>query len=133
MASTNVLQFNAALERAAKKIKDEDVLRFIKMVCLEVFKRFVMRTPVDTGRARGNWQVEINKPAEGVMDEDLWDQVMERAESIIDRIPPFSVIHITNNVSYVYYLEYTKRSKQAPNGFVEITLQEIKTWVSSVK
>jgi hypothetical protein len=122
-----------ALERAAKKIKDEDVLRFIKQICLEVFRRFILRTPVDTGRARGNWQVEIGKAAEGIIEEGLWDQVLERGTVIIDKIPPFSVVHITNNVEYVFYLEYVRRSKQHPEGMVEITLQEIKTWLQSVK
>ena len=132
MASTNVQQFNAALIRASKKI-DGDIQKFIKKVCLEVFKRFVMRTPVDTGRARGNWQVEINRPASGTVEESVWDQVFERGNAKLAQIPPFSIVHITNNVEYVYYLEYVRRSKQHPEGMVEITLQEMRRWVSGIK
>ena len=131
-ASTNIEQFNAAMIIATKKI-DGDIQKFIKQVCLEVFKRFIMRTAVDTGRARGNWQVEINRAAVGTVDEGMWDQVFNRGAAKIAQIPPFSVTHITNNVEYVYYLEYVRPSQQHPEGMVEITLQEMKTWLSGKK
>jgi hypothetical protein len=130
---TNLQNFNSALSNAAEKIKKEDLVKFIRSVCLETFKRVVQRTPVDTGRARGNWQVEINAPAAGTIEADQWASVFERGDAMLASIPPFSVVHITNNVEYVFYLEYVRRSKQAPNGFVEITLQEMTVWLSSVK
>ena len=132
MTSTNVKSFNTALTAATKKI-DGDIQKFIKQVCIETFKRFIMRTPVDTGRARGNWQIEINRTASGTVKEDMWDQVFEKGVAKLAAIPPFSVIHITNNVEYVYYLEYERPSPQHPEGMVEITLQEMKTWISSIK
>ena len=130
--TTNVIQFNAALTRATKKING-DIQKFIKQICLETFKRIIMRTPVDTGRARGNWQVEIAKPASGTVEEGMWDAVFETGAAKLAMIPPFSVVHLTNNVAYIYYLEYVRPSKQFPQGMVEITLQEIKTWLRSVK
>lgn len=132
MASTNVKSFNAALTKATKKI-DGDIQKFIKQVCIETFRRFIMRTPVDTGRARGNWQIEINRPASGTIEEGLWDQVFEKGTAKLAMIPPFSIVHITNNIEYVYHLEYVRRSRQHPEGMVEITLQEMKTWLSKTK
>jgi len=130
--STNLQQFNRELDRATKKIKG-DIQKFIKLVCLETFKRFIMRTAVQTGRARGNWQVEVNRAALGEVDESLWNRVFEIGAAKLAQIPPFSVIHITNNVEYVYYLEYVRRSKQHPEGMVEITLVEMKTWLAGIK
>ena len=130
--TTNVIQFNAALTRATKKING-DIQKFIKQICLETFKRIIMRTPVDTGRARGNWQVEIAKPASGTVEEGMWDAVFETGAAKLAMIPPFSVVHITNNVEYCYYLEYVKPSRQHPSGFLEITLQEMRIWLSSIK
>lgn len=129
---TNLQKFNSALSNAAKKIKEEDLKKFIRSVCLETFKRFVERTPVDTGRARGNWQVEINAPASGTIEKEQWESVFERGSAILADIPPFSIVHITNNVEYVYYLEYVRRSQQHPEGMVEITLQEMRVWLKSV-
>lgn len=131
--ATNLQQFNSALSAAAEKIKKEDFLKFVRSVCLETFKRIVQRTPVDTGRARGNWQVEINAPAAGTLEREQWDLVFERGEAKLADIPPFSVIHITNNCVYIYFLEYVRRSKQHPEGMVEITLQEMRVWLLNVK
>jgi len=130
--ATNVHSFNAALFAATKKIKKDDLIKFIRSVCLETFKRIVQRTPVDTGRARGNWQVEIDAPAAGTLEKEYWDSVIERGIEKLEDIPPFSVVHITNNVHYVYYLEYVHRSKQHPEGMVEITLQEMRVWLKSL-
>ena len=129
---TNVEQFNAALDKATEKIKG-DIQKFIKLVCLETFKRFIMRTAVQTGRARGNWQVEINRAASGIVNESLWSRVFEIGAAKLAKIPPFSVIHITNNVEYIYYLEYVRRSKQHPEGMLEITLTELTGWLGTIK
>ncbi|GAG45836.1 unnamed protein product, partial [marine sediment metagenome] len=48
-------------------------------------------------------------------------------------IPPFSLVHLTNNLEYIYYLEYVKRSSQHPEGMVEITLTEMIMWLSGIK
>lgn len=129
---TNIEKFNIALDKATTKIKG-DIQKFIKLVCLETFKRFILRTAVQTGRARGNWQIEINRAASGIVDESLWSQVFDRGAAKLAKIPPFSVIHITNNVEYIYHLEYVRRSQQHPEGMVEITLVEMRTWLAGIK
>jgi len=135
--TTNLQKFNAELERAATKIKG-DCEKFHKQVCLEVLRRIVLRNPVDTGRSRGNWMVELGRPAVGIL--DVQGSAGEMAETAINRgisklsdIPPFSLVHITNNVEYLYYLEYDRRSKQAPEGMVEITLTELAHWLGNIK
>ena len=130
---TNLKSFNSAVTKAAKKITEKDIPKFITMVSLEVFRRIVLRTPVDTGRARGNWQIEIGKAAEGILEVfPEADEVIQREQGKLIGIKPFSIIHITNNVEYVYYLEYDKRSSQHPEGMVEITLVEMKDWASKI-
>ena len=135
--STNLQNFNKALENAATKIRG-DMQKFHKQVCLEVLKRIVYRTPVDTGRARGNWQVEIGRPASGILEvggneNSMADLAMRNGISKLGDIPPFSLVHITNNLDYIYYLEYDKRSSQFPEGMVEITLTELAEWLGTVK
>jgi len=130
---TNLQEFNKELEKAKEYIHG-DFEKFYKMVCLETFSRIVLRTPVDTGRARGNWLVEIGFPATGILTvqgsaSEMATQATNRAVRKLSDIPPYSVVHITNNVEYISYLEYDKRSKQAPNGMVEITLSEMAHWL----
>ena len=131
---TNLKSFNSAVTSAAKKITKKDIPKFITMVSLEVFRRIILRTPVDTGRARGNWQIEIGKAAEGILEvfPEEANEVIQREQGKLIDIKPFSIIHITNNVEYVYYLEYDKRSSQHPEGMVEITLVEMKDWASKI-
>ena len=64
---TNLAQFNAALTASEKKIKG-DFKKFHKQIIAELFKRIVLRTPVDTGRARGNWQIELGGQAQGTLE-----------------------------------------------------------------
>ena len=134
---SNVVKFNQELEAASKKIHG-DFKKFHKQVCLEVLKRIVLRTPVDTGRARGNWQTEIGRTASGVLsvegsESSMTDFAMSGGISKLADIPAFSIVHITNNLEYIYYLEYDKRSEQFPEGMVEITLSEMMLWLSGIK
>ncbi len=130
--ATNLAKFNYSLAAAAKKIKG-DIGKFHQRVCIEAFTRIVRRTAVDTGRARGGWQIEFNKQADGQVDEGLWNTTVRRGLIKLENIPPFSVVHFTNNVEYIFYLEYSRRSPQSPDGMVEITLQELRIWLRSVK
>lgn len=134
---TNVEKFNAALIKAADRIHG-DFNKFYKQVCLEVLTRIVLRTPVDTGRARGNWQLEIGAAASGILDvegseEAMADLAISKGIAKLGDIPPFSLVHITNNLEYISYLEYDKRSAQHPEGMTEITLTEMETWLSGIK
>lgn len=134
---SNVTKFNVELDRASKKIHG-DLNKFYRQVCLEVLKRIVLRTPVDSGRARGNWQTEIGRAASSSLLVEgsrgtMADLAISAGMTKLAQIPPFSIVHITNNVEYLYYLEYEKRSQQFPEGMVEITLTEMQTWLSGIK
>jgi len=135
--STNVLQFNKALEASAKKIHG-DFEKFYKAVCIECLKRIVFRTPVKTGRARGNWQVEIGSAASGTLEVsgsqgDMANSAMSAGIAKLSDIPAWSIVHLTNNIEYLYYLEYDRRSSQFPEGMIEITLTEMTTWLWGIK
>ncbi|KKN70976.1 hypothetical protein LCGC14_0425780 [marine sediment metagenome] len=130
---TNLAKFNAELTAAEMKIKS-DLKKFHQRVIAELFKRIVLRTPVDTGRARGNWQIELGGPAQGtleVVDKSGDGTILKEIAKISD-IPPFSLVHISNNLSYISYLEHDKRSPQHPEGMVEISLTELAMWISGI-
>ena len=133
---TNLKEFNKAMEVASQRIH-RNMKDFHKKVVLETFKRIVLRTPVDTGRARGNWQVAIGGPASGTLDVEggkgqMTAKAMENAAAKLASITPYSAVHITNNMEYIYYLEYDRRSEQYPEGMVEITLTEMASWIYGV-
>lgn len=139
MRRTNIEQFNKELFNASKKVEG-DIVQFFKLICIEAFRRIVMRTPVDTGRCRGNWQIEFNQPSTiSITNKELWNTVLIRELVKLNKLTSLkdlvynNVVYLTNNVNYAYYLEYIRRSKQAPSGFVEITLQELRTFMADIK
>lgn len=93
---------------------------------LSVASRIILRTPVKTGRARGNWQTTIGSPADGVIDGLDPNGVIAQAQARDatakighDDAPVF----ITNNLPYIQRLE-DGASEQAPNGMVSLTIAE---------
>lgn len=113
--------------------------KVVRSVALAADSAVVTATPVDTGRARSNWQVEIDRPAEGVRApyaEGSKLGVGERANlagalaQASSKVAQFNrggkgnntEIHITNNVPYIKELNQGS-SKQAPRNFVRIGVQ----------
>lgn len=76
-------------------------------------------TPVDTSRARSNWQTSIGAPAGGVREpigEGAAQKVIERGSSVIAawKVGRGSIF-LTNNLSYIVPLDEGS-SAQAPAG-----------------
>ncbi len=116
-----------ALDVRRWRVKTErELLLVIRKVALEIFRRVVMRTPVDTGRARGNWQVEIGTPMGGVIDrfDPNGQRTLFDAESKIAQWQGDAAIFFFNNLPYILRLEYSRWSDQAPNGMVRLVLEE---------
>ena len=124
----NLNSFNMEIGKFAAGIPDKVVV-FQKKIVLEALRRIVMRTPVDTGRAKGNWQVSINEPAEGTIDEGISPnisdgEVIEKGLVALATLPPYSVVWIANNLEYIEFLEHGS-SKKAPDGMVALAVQEL--------
>lgn len=64
MALTNIREFKVALERRADEAEELHAQR-TKAATLHALRDVVLATRVDTGRARGNWQVGEGAPPEG--------------------------------------------------------------------
>lgn len=85
------------------------------------------------GRFRGNWQVSFDTPAEGETARiDKSGNITKALGNVV--IEQFKVgmnaIYFTNNVPYAYRLEMG-HSKQAPNGMVAITAEEVSKMFNS--
>lgn len=126
-AATNVREFNRALARFAKTIPAASVVTLQKKLAVEALNRIVQKTPVDTGRARGNWQVSINGfPNDAVETKDAsGGGVISEGANHLTGLSPFSVVYITNNLPYITLLE-NGSSQQAANGMVAVTMAELR-------
>lgn len=126
---SNLAQFNKELDDFAKKLP-EKVTLIQKKVVLEALRRLVMRTPVDTGRARGNWQVTIAEPSEGQVEvfDSEGSATISKGLAALAGLPNFQVVWISNNVDYIEFLEHGS-STQAPEGMLAITIEELRNWL----
>lgn len=97
--------------------------KLVRKVAVAVDAAVVYGTPVDTGRARSNWQVELSAPAKGMVETlgpGAAQQSIDNANLVIAKYnrDTATEIHLTNNLSYIGKLN-DGWSAQAPAGFVE--------------
>ncbi|WVW77406.1 tail completion or Neck1 protein [Stenotrophomonas phage vB_SmaS_Bhz59] len=110
--------------------------RLTRTVALAADQAVVVSTPVDTGRAKSNWIVELGSApsdtiepyAEGEFGSTAAENeqaALQQGESVIAGYNgDLNVdIHITNNLPYIEELN-AGSSYQAPANFVEIALVE---------
>jgi hypothetical protein len=93
-----------------------------------------MATPVDTGRARSNWQVAINGPATGESERaDPSGQIaIAMGRAVIATAKEGQAIHITNNLPYIAALN-DGSSAQAPKNFVQEAVRVAATAVREAR
>ena len=112
-------------------------------VAIEMFSRIIMRTPVDTGRLRGNWQASLDSPMRQSRDvKDASGSVNpvgagdSKAKSEMIRIVAGSglanAVYLVNNLPYAGRIEYGYSKRQAPKGMVRLTIAEFQDIVEKV-
>lgn len=97
----------------------------IRKVSLDLFQRIILKSPVDTGRFRGNWQVAIGRVPQDTLEvEDKnGTATIARTTATALGVKAGDVIYFVNNLPYAERLEYGW-SKQAPAGVVNAALLE---------
>ena len=122
------MSMNSIVNRVNKRIDT-----VIRKSTIELFGSVIKMTPVDTGRAKGNWQCSIGSPITSET-----DRLDSAALGSTNGSVAFSevtktvkgtghVVWLTNNVPYIRKLEYSPPGKggstQAPGGMVRLSLQ----------
>jgi hypothetical protein len=103
----------------------EEINRQTRSMAIDLDQRIVLKTPVDTGRARANWLVGVNGPNRGsrtAVDQKGGSTITENTQEI-SKVKPGQDIWLSNNLPYIQVLEMGS-SKQAPNGMVGQSLKE---------
>jgi hypothetical protein len=126
----NLGQFNKAVNDFASKIVPADFNKFIRGLAFKVLRGVVFKTPVDTGRARANWQVNVGSLNNKELQEadKIGSSTIEKGLARLAQLKRKGIgeiIYIFNNVPYIIALEDGHSKRQAPNGMVKVTLTEI--------
>lgn len=104
--------------------------KIARTAALELFSSVIRSTPVDTGRARGNWQTSVGQPTPNEIDRDDKSGAQAIGE-VQARTPEGSgqEVFLTNNLPYIYSLEFGS-SKKAPEGMVRINFARVQKIVA---
>lgn len=121
----DIKQFTDKLEQRAGTV--------LRRAALGVFTDIVRGTPVDTGRARGNWQLTVNAPPPAATEttDPGGNQAIASATTAVRSADIGDTVTISNNLPYIRELE-NGRSLQAPSGMVRVALVDWPARVDAV-
>lgn len=132
-----------AREISAFGVKTKEQMDFfVFTICMDITNGVVLKTPVDSGRARANWFPSLDAPSNAVSTRtDATGGTSIAAAQGIAKEAAGRVFYLSNNLPYIRHLEYGLYgtppgsangpktiggfSKQAPAGMVRITINEV--------
>jgi hypothetical protein len=116
------MSFTIAIGRLVAKANG-NVEKAVRQGVVLAAQGIVLRTPVDTGRARANWVLgvgSVNVATTAVTDKD-GALTLSKIAAGLPRSSAGQIIYVTNTLPYIQRLE-DGWSKQAPAGMVKSTL-----------
>lgn len=118
---------------AFKRKTEAKIETAIRKIAIDVFSEVILKSPVDSGRFRGNWLVSIGSIPAGTL--ELEDKTgaatISKVQAEAMGLKAGQTIYLVNNLPYGPALEMG-HSKQAPAGFVRLTVQRWKPIVEAV-
>jgi hypothetical protein len=119
------MNFALDVSKWVKKANGNTTL-VLRKVALDMFGRVIQRSPVDTGRFRGNWQCAIGHDPAGTSENT--SNPMGQIAGVVGSAKGNDAIHLVNNLPYGPRLE-RGWSKQAPSGMIGVTITEFQAAV----
>ena len=121
------MSFSLDLAKACEKAKGQTEI-MARKVMLDLFSRVIMKSPVDTGRFRANWNVGYGSP--DTTTTNSTDSALGKVTKEIVSAELGGKIYLSNSLPYSHVLEFGRASGkpgslQAPQGMVRISLIEI--------
>lgn len=109
----------------------------VRAICLWFYGLVTAKSPVDTGRFRGNWNVAINAEDSTVDPDANMNSVAgndEQNGAIMATADFFGgdTVYISNGLPYAMPLEFG-HSQQAPQGIVRTSVLELKSYVGGLR
>lgn len=101
-----------------------------KDVVIQVGESIINLTPVDTGRAKANWQLTIDAPANHSLDsyDQEGDETIAELVGRANTLEVGQIAYIVNCLVYALPLEYG-HSRKRPGGMVRVTKEKFQTIV----
>lgn len=107
---------------------EESLEETVIKIEIELFSRVILRSPVDTGRFRSNWNVDQRTQH---FDVEGAEMTVSRMAGAVEQAGAGRVTSFINALPYAERLEFG-HSKQAPQGMVRVTALEFGAIVEDV-
>lgn len=106
-------------------VKDE-LSKRVRVIAMAMLNEIVLRSPVDTGRFRGNNIVSVGAPVytSTVNIDPTGAETINQGLSAMTGLEPFTQVFIQNNLPYAVPLE-DGHSKQAPAGIYAVSFNGV--------
>ena len=105
-----------------------DIDLAVRKATFELFNKIVLRSPVDTGRFRANWNVSYAQADTSVTLSTNQNRGTKEAAKALT-YPTGGVVYLSNGLPYAQRLE-TGWSQQAPIGMVRVSIVEFEKHMS---
>ncbi|WP_054882165.1 hypothetical protein [Pseudomonas sp. NBRC 111128] len=105
---------------------EEALTQRVRVIALAMLNEIVLRSPVDTGRFRGNNIVSIGAPVyvdPGYQDKN-GSETVRRGLSALSGLEPFTQVFLQNSLPYAEAIE-NGHSKQAPSGVYSVSFHSV--------
>lgn len=113
-----------------KEKTDRKVNAVFRTASLVLFGKIIIRTPVDTGRLRANWQASLNNPKKSQVESTDKKRGIDEANRVAKHLDSNDSFYLTNNLPYAEAIE-NGWSGQAPKGMVKVSALEWKRIVNA--
>lgn len=138
----NAVRFDAKINEFAEKF-GVSVNVVLRSTSMRIFRNVVEETPIDTGRARGSWNIDINFVDLTKLPEDKdgpfqWQSISQNKALIFQQkeldafkeIPPD--VYIANSLSYIKKLNegHSKRQQPIP-GYIQRIFERWADYINS--
>ena len=103
-----------------------EVNREARALGINLLNGLVMLTPVDTGRAKGNWFVGLNKSVRTIEEDRRQSAALSEGLNVVGgaKSIKYPEIVLSNNLPYIEPLN-TGTSDQAPSMFIETEIDRV--------
>lgn len=94
----------------------------LRELALDIDRRVILETPVDTGAARSNWLASIGAPDMSVVEIDV-GAALQKGAITISGAGDYDAVYISNNLPYIQRLN-EGWSQQAGSGYIDQIITE---------
>ena len=107
-------------------VVEEQLSQRVRVIAIAMLNEIVLRSPVDTGRFRGNNIVSVGAPvytsAENV--DPAGAETIQNGARAVSGLEPYTQVFIQNNLPYAVPLE-DGHSQQAPAGIYAVSFNGV--------